>query len=150
MILVIGYGNPLRTDDAIGQRMAQMMAQRLDDEALRMITAYQLTPELMEPISQARLVIFIDARVGTMTGKVSWENVEPEIGAGAFTHHVSPATLLGASHDLYGGMPTGILISIIGSDFEYGSELSAELNDMLPDLAEQVENIIRTNIGVLN
>lgn len=149
MILVIGYGNPLRTDDAIGQCLAQMMVTRFDDESFRMITAYQLTPELMEPISQARLVIFIDARVGTVPGQVDWEDVEPELGAGAFTHHVSPATLLGASHDLYGSTPTGVLISIIGSSFEYGSELSPELNAMLPDLAKQVENIIKTNIGVL-
>ncbi len=148
MILVIGYGNPLRTDDAIGERLAQLMVARFDDESFRMITAYQLTPELMEPISQAQLVIFIDARVGTVPGQVDWEDVEPEAGAGAFTHQVSPATLLGAAHDLYGSTPIGVLISIIGSNFEYGSELSTELNTMLPDLAEQVESIIKTNIGV--
>jgi hydrogenase maturation protease len=149
-MLIIGYGNPLRTDDAIGQRMAQIMAQRIDDDRLRMITAYQLTPELMEPISQARFVVFIDARVGSIPGEVLWENVEPETGGGAFTHHVSPGTLLGAAQDLYGAAPTGILISIVGADFEYGSELSAAFNKMLPDLAERVESIIKTKISVLN
>ena len=149
-MLIIGYGNPLRTDDAIGQRMAQIMAQRLDDERLRMITAYQLTPELMEPISQARFVVFIDARVGSIPGEVLWEDVEPETGRPAFTHHVSPGTLLGAAQDLYGASPTGILISIVGADFEYGSDLSAAFNNMLPDLAARVESIIKTKISVLN
>ena len=149
-MLIIGYGNPLRTDDAIGQRMAQIMAQRFDDNHVRMITAYQLTPELMEPISQARFVVFMDARVGAIPGEVMWEDVEPETGGGAFTHHVSPGTLLGAAHDLYGAAPAGILISIVGADFEYGSELSAAFNKMLPDLAAQLESIIKTKLSVVN
>ncbi|MEP7293735.1 MAG: hydrogenase maturation protease, partial [Chloroflexota bacterium] len=64
MILIIGYGNPLRSDDAIGQRIAEMMEKRLKLEAVQVITAYQLTPELVEPIRDAQLVVFIDARVG--------------------------------------------------------------------------------------
>ncbi len=43
MMLIIGYGNPLRSDDAIGQRLAQMMEQRLKPEVVQVITAYQLT-----------------------------------------------------------------------------------------------------------
>ena len=49
MILVIGYGNPLRGDDAIGHRIAQMMEQRLPDDEVQIQTVYQLTPELVVP-----------------------------------------------------------------------------------------------------
>lgn len=148
MITIIGYGNPLRSDDAIGQRLAQIMEQRLKPEAIEVMTAYQLTPELVEPIRHAQLVIFIDARVGKTPGKIVWEDVEPEAGGGAFTHHVSPGTLLGAVDALYGAKPAGILISIVGADFDYGSDLSQQLNRMLPELAEQVEAIIQTNMRV--
>lgn len=148
MILMIGYGNPLRSDDAIGQHMAQMMEQCLKPETVQVITTYQLTPELVEPIQRAELVVFIDARVGQRPGKVVWENVKPEISTGAFTHHVTPGTLLGAADVLYAAKPEGILISIVGADFDYGSDLSDQLKRMLPEIAEQVEAIIKTNVKV--
>ena len=146
MILIIGYGNPLRSDDAIGQRIAQMMEERLKLEAVKVITAYQLTPELVEPIRDAQLAIFIDARVGSIPGKVIWESIEPQSNVGIFTHNVSPSTLLGAAYELYGVKPAAILISITGFDFEYGSNLSPELNRMLPGIADHIETIIQTNL----
>jgi hydrogenase maturation protease len=145
VILVIGYGNPLRSDDAIGQRIAQMIERRVIAEDVGVKTAYQLTPELVEPISRAQLVIFIDARVGEIAGSIVQENVEPEAGTGAFTHNLSPQTLLGAAQVLYGTGPVGILISIVGAAFGYGSDLSPHLNRMLPIFADQVEAIINTN-----
>jgi len=148
MILMIGYGNPLRSDDAIGPHIAQMMEQCLKPETVQVITTYQLTPELVEPIQHAKLVVFIDARVGQRPGKVVWENVNPEISTGAFTHHVTPGTLLGAADVLYAAKPEGILISIVGADFDYGSDLSDQLKRMLPEIAEQVEAIIKTNVKV--
>jgi hydrogenase maturation protease len=145
VILIIGYGNPLRSDDAIGQRIAQMMERRLKGETIEVITAYQLTPELVEPIRDAQRVIFVDARVGEKPGTVMQESVIPETGAGAFTHNVSPGTLLGAAGELYGMTPAGILISIVGVCFDYGSDLSPELNRVLPDIADRVEAMIKTN-----
>lgn len=148
MILIVGYGNPLRGDDAVGQQMALVMEQRLKGEEIQVMTAYQLTPELVEPVRHARLVIFIDARVGETPGMIIQETVEPETGAGAFTHNVSPVILLGAAHELYGATPVGILISIVGATFDYSSELSPQLNRMLPILTDQVEEIIKTYSGV--
>lgn len=146
MMLIIGYGNPLRTDDAIGQCIARLMEDRLKYETLHVITAYQLTPELVQPIRDAQLVIFIDARVGAVPGKIIWENVEPHFSASVFTHNVSPSTLLGAAQELYGVKPAAILISIIGANFEFGSDLSSDLNRMLPKIADQIEAIIQTNL----
>lgn len=148
MILVIGYGNPLRSDDTLGPRIAVLLKDRFRGEPLEVLTVYQLTPELVEPVQQARLVVFIDARVGSTPGTIIHEFVEPEAGAGAFTHHVTPASLLGAARTLYGTNPAGILISIVGACFDYGGELSPQLTRRLPGMANQVEAIIRMNIGV--
>ncbi len=144
MILIIGYGNPLRSDDAIGQHLVRLLERRLRG-SVEVFTAYQLTPELVEPVSHARLVIFIDARVGETPGTMIQEIVEPAADAGAFTHNVSPGTLLGAAKTLYGATPKGILISIAGAVFDYGSELSPELNRLLPALADQVEAVLKTS-----
>ncbi|MEO8391518.1 MAG: hydrogenase maturation protease [Chloroflexota bacterium] len=61
MILIIGYGNPLRSDDAIGQQIAQAMKDRLNRSDVEVLLTYQLTPELIYSISEAQLVVFIDA-----------------------------------------------------------------------------------------
>jgi hydrogenase maturation protease len=148
VIFIIGYGNPLRGDDVIGQRIAQLMKYRFAGKGVQVKTSYQLTPELVEPISHAQQVFFIDARLGETPGLVMQESVKPETDAGAFTHNVSPATLLDAASELYGATPLGILISIVGASFDYGSELSPQIEHMLPVLTDQVEEIIRTHSGI--
>jgi len=145
MILIIGYGNPLRGDDAIGQRIAERISRHSTRYEVRVLTAYQLTPELVEPISHAQLVVFIDARVDQVVGEILLETVEPLHGAGAFTHNVSPAALLGAARILYGVTPDGLLISIAGTSFDYSGELSPELSLMLPMMTKQVQDIIDTH-----
>jgi Ni,Fe-hydrogenase maturation factor len=59
-ILIIGYGNTLRGDDGAGQRVAEMVSEWGLDE-VRSLSVHQLTPELAEPISTAKLAIFVDA-----------------------------------------------------------------------------------------
>ena len=143
MILVIGYGNPLRTDDGLGPCIAEIMEDRLKHEDVQVATAHQLTPEWVDSVSHASLVVFIDARIGDMPGRVMYEPVAPEMGQ-AFTHNVRPGTLLGAAHELYRATPDGLLISIIGANFDYGSALSDVLQHKLAEIANQVEAIIRS------
>lgn len=147
MILIIGYGNPLRTDDAVGQTIASALEGWRED--LHILTVYQLTPELVDPISQSDFTVFIDARARETPGAVMVEPVEAQadadISVGAFTHHVSPPALLGAARTLYGNAPAGVLISIGAASFEYGSTLSPQLQAMLPAIMEQVRAIIETS-----
>src|SRR5580704_15594719 len=49
--LVIGYGNPLRSDDALGWHASRLLAQALAGQEVDVITCHQLTPELAEPLS---------------------------------------------------------------------------------------------------
>jgi hydrogenase maturation protease len=145
--LIIGYGNPLRTDDAIGQHVALALEQQVNSEKAQVLTAYQLTPELVEPICRAQRVFFIDACVGEIPGTVAHERVKPVTGVGSLTHHITPSTLLGAAHELYGVTPIGVLISIVGASFDYGSELSLQLSAALPMITNSVHEIIFANAG---
>jgi hydrogenase maturation protease len=145
MLLVIGYGNPLRADDGIGQVVANRLADRLRSPAVRIITAHQLTPELAEPISRASMAIFIDACEGERPGAVACKTVALEAIDGAFTHHSTPATLLTAARELYGNSPAGLLISIVGMSFDYGTELSPQMTNALPHLTEQLIGLIGKN-----
>lgn len=58
--LVIGYGNTLRSDDGVGYRIAETVAQ-WNLTSVRSLSVQQLTPELAETMSHAKTVIFVDA-----------------------------------------------------------------------------------------
>jgi hydrogenase maturation protease len=135
MALIIGYGSPLRSDDALGGLIA---------EALGGLSLLQLSPELAEPISRTDFVVFIDARYGLMAGCIYCETIEPESSI-SLSHHGSPAALLHVAKTLCGSVPPALLISITGASFDYGDSLSPPLQALLPTLIEQVRTIISAN-----
>lgn len=145
MLLIIGYGNPLRTDDGIGQIVVSRLAGRLRSSAVRVITSHQLMPELAEPISRASIAVFVDACEGECLGAVDCQAIAPETIDGAFTHHSTPASLLAAARELYGNAPEGLIISIAGRSFDYGTELSPQMTNALPHLTEQLIGLIGRN-----
>lgn len=124
-ILIIGYGSPLRGDDAVGFQAA---------ERLGGLAVQQLTPELMEPISRASRVIFIDAKAGGEPGAIEERTLEPCSTGAAFTHHATPEALLAGARALYGRCPPATLITIAGSEFEIGRPLSAPVREALETL----------------
>ena len=67
-VLVLGYGNILRTDDGIGWRVAECLADDPRLAGVSVIGCHQLTPELALDLSQASLAILVDAAVGPAAG----------------------------------------------------------------------------------
>src|SRR5947208_15429626 len=59
-ILVVGYGNELRGDDAAGPRIAREVA-AWGLPQVRTLAAHQLTPELAAELAHADAAIFVDA-----------------------------------------------------------------------------------------
>jgi hydrogenase maturation protease len=143
MALIIGYGSPLRMDDRLGQYLAHKTA-----HGWEAITCTQLVPELAEPISRAKRVIFIDAEIGKTPGKITCAAVEPQHTNGTFTHHVTPTSLLAAAQSLYGTAPEAIIISVAGASFEYGCTFSPQIRDQLPQVVRHVEAIVKEFFGV--
>ena len=91
--LVIGYGNTLRGDDGVGQRVAEEIV-LLELPAVQAIARHQLTPELAEPISKARAVIFVDAAVDVEGNAVRVTSVAPVAEQQVLAHTTSPGGLL--------------------------------------------------------
>ncbi len=142
MILVIGYGNPLRGDDAIGQVLAEQLASRFAPELLQTLPCFQLTPELAQPISAAAAVLFIDADIQLTPYTVLYQTVQPE-PSGALVHHVTPGSLLTLATQLYGRVPPARLIRIGVPYLEYSAELSPSLREYVPHFLDYAEAILR-------
>ena len=137
MILVIGYGNFLCGDDAIGPRVAELLADE-DIPGVQCVAAHQLTPELAAPVSEADVVLFVDAAVGAVPGQITCS--EPvEATSTSFTHHVDPVTLLESAAELYGRRPEAYLYKMTGKDFDLGVSFSPEVAAALPDLLRTIK-----------
>ena len=103
-ILMIGYGNELRGDDAAGPKVvAAVDAWNL--EQVQTLIRHQLTPELAEPIAQARAVIFVDASTEITGDTAQVRALEPAMSVHLMTHGGDPGVLLPIPSPAAGGIP---------------------------------------------
>jgi hydrogenase maturation protease len=127
--VVIGYGNPLRGDDGVGQWVAQAVAAwELSDVAV--YTVQQLTPELALPLATAQVAIFIDAhqeaagQAGLASETVAIRPVAPVGSATSLGHTSDPGTLLALVALVSGSYPRSWWITVPALSFAYGEVLS--------------------------
>jgi hydrogenase maturation protease len=145
--LVIGYGNPLRADDGFGWVVAQRLRERLNGDDpfgdVVVLAEHQLTPELAEPVSRTRLVIFVDAREGDQPGRVDCRGVASTgDGTLVFSHDVGPSSLVRMARLLYGACPTALVVSIVGADFGYGTALSPVAQAAIPGVIRRIRGLL--------
>jgi len=119
--LIIGYGSPLRGDDAVGLHAARILA-RHGYHALAM---HQLNPELAEAIARAPVVVFVDADATLAPGEVAVERIGTTSSRrGAMEHYSAPEALLALARDLYAATPESWRVGIGTADFSLGHPLS--------------------------
>ena len=137
--VVIGYGNPLRSDDGFGWHASRLLAQRLSGQDIEVITCHQLTPELAERLSHCTLAVFLDADCKGKPGEIHSRELLPEgLPPQAFTHTCTPAGLLASAEKLYGHRPRAFAITVTAQTFEFGESLSPVVAATLPNAVEQV------------
>ena len=70
-VLIVGYGNPLRSDDGIGWHAARLLATDPRLDGARVLARHQLAPELAADVSRASLVVLVDAAAKGDPGSVA-------------------------------------------------------------------------------
>jgi hydrogenase maturation protease len=131
--LLIGYGNELRGDDALGPRFTRTVAD-WQNPGLRCLVVPQLMPELAAEIAQANRVIFADASLDAAAEPVSLHPVEPSHTPTGIGHVGHPATLLALTQIVYGRVPPAWWLRIHAADLDFGRTLSTPAQNAL-DLA---------------
>jgi hydrogenase maturation protease len=121
-LLVIGYGNMLRQDDGVGPKVAEAV-EALSLPGVRTLVCPLLTPELAEPVSQARAVVFVDAAVDA-SPDVQGRRLAPAASSQVMAHAASPATLLALARDVFGHAPEAWLFTIPVTELGVGVGLS--------------------------
>ncbi|NEQ48081.1 MAG: hydrogenase maturation protease [Leptolyngbya sp. SIOISBB] len=128
-VVVIGYGNPQRGDDGIGQAVVSQV-QALNLPEIEACTVTQLTPELSSKLAAADCAIFVDAcklasadirvRPITACGSETSGSVVPASG-----HSCDPCSLLALASSAYGHCPQAWWVEVPATDFTVGNALSA-------------------------
>lgn len=133
-LLVIGYGNTLRSDDGAGFLLVQQL-QEEHHPGLHCITTHQLTPELSSIIAEAPDVIFVDTYPCPDAPEAA-ENIYREIPVHRHvrenrryidrrvSHGCSPESLLETTWTLYAARPPSFVVAIPGFNFTLGENLS--------------------------
>ena len=137
--LIIAYGNPLRGDDAFAWRVAERLMELPPDPSIEILCLHQLTPELMDPLSQADFAVFIDAAATGDPGALVERRIDPATAtSAAFTHHAVPEALLSGARALYGRAAEAVMVSVTGADFSLGAPLSPAVADRLDEAVAAV------------
>jgi len=140
-VLVIGFGNTLRGDDAVGIHAAELVATRHPE--IECVCVHQLVPELAEQVASCSLVFFIDAQQGCSRPEArlitpGTETDQPR------THFISPESLLALSRQLYQHTPAKTyVVGIPASEFEFSEKLSPGTEIALHACVDLVDRMIR-------
>jgi hydrogenase maturation protease len=122
-ILVIGYGNEQRGDDALGPLVARAVASWELPE-VQTIALHQLTPELAPILAGAKTVLFVDAERHDNGAECRLRDLDPRPTDGLAGHTADPQALLALADTLYGRRPRAWWLTLPAHSFTFGAVLS--------------------------
>ena len=141
-LLVIGYGNTLRSDDGVGPRVADSV-EALNLAGVCTLSCGLLTPELADPISRARRVIFVDASVD-VPAKIQLRPLSAGDSAQIMAHAADPRTLLALARDVFGRVPEAWWLTIPAENLGIGEELSPRAQHGFAKAIDEIRRIARS------
>lgn len=126
-VLVFGYGNPSRGDDALGPRLVEALQGGTfgaAHSAVEFLTDFQLQIEHALDLAGRRLVLFADAHV-TCDAPYLFQRLDEARDDSYTTHAMSPAAVLHVYRRVCRENPPAVfLLSLRGERFELGEALS--------------------------
>lgn len=139
-VLVVGYGNSLRGDDAAGHHVAAAVAAtELADVEVQLL--HQLAPELAVDLADRRLVVFVDA--ATDAERVTVDILHADGASAATTHHLDARGVLGLAAALGGAPTAAVTVAVPAVDLGIGKDLSPATSRAVEDAVTEVLGLCR-------
>ncbi|MGZ5007198.1 MAG: hydrogenase maturation protease [Methylobacter sp.] len=129
-VLLFGYGNLSRGDDALGPLLLEYAESHCNPDEVEILSDFQLQIEHALDLENRRLVLFVDASVACVNA-FDFSVLEPAKDKSYTTHAMSPAAVLDVYRSIkHQAPPPSFLLSIKAEQFELGEGLSqnAEAN----------------------
>lgn len=143
-LLVIGYGNTLRSDDGVGPRVAEAV-EALCLPGVCTLVCQQLSPEHADPISQADAVVFVDAAVDAPK-EVQLRPLEAGVTCQLMAHAADPRTMLALARDVFGHAPKAWWLTIPAMQMEFGEVLSPKTQRGMADAIERIRQLANAGL----
>lgn len=123
-VLLFGYGNISRGDDALGPLMLEFVESHVDLTDIDLLTDFQLQVEHALDLENRKLVLFIDASIACVNA-FDFSELKPAKDDSYTTHAMSPSAVLAVYQSIKKQLPPPcFLLGIKGERFELGEELS--------------------------
>ena len=130
-MLVIGFGNPRRRDEAIGYQAAEMLGG---------VACFHLTQDLARTVASTDRVVFLDAA----PGRLQVSDVTPEECHLEDSHlPITPSQLLGLAKRLYGATPRAWIVRGGASELGFGDALSKSGLQSLQNMMSECDRLSR-------
>ncbi|MFB6151163.1 MAG: hydrogenase maturation protease [Haloarculaceae archaeon] len=153
--LVLGIGNDIKRDDAVGLRLTEDLEARVDapDVDFRTMTSGRIM--LIDEMSGYDRVFIVDS-IKTEGGTPGdWyrfcpDEVEPgDESGGLATHNVGLGTLTTLGEAMGESMPEVTIFAVeVAEPFEYGEEMTDAVAEALPGLVEAIGAELADELGV--
>ena len=141
-ILVFGYGNLSRGDDALGVLMLEHIEARFDLTNIDLLTDFQLQIEHALDLENRELVVFVDASVKSET-VFEFTQLQPIRDLSHTTHAMSPAAILDTYQTIKKQMPPPCFLLAIGAEsFELGEDLGEKAKQNLAKASEFMDTLL--------
>jgi hydrogenase maturation protease len=127
-ILIYGYGNPGRQDDALGIHLVDFIEKWAKEKQFNFITTdqnYQLNIEDADLISHFHLVVFCDASMLDIADVVI-EEALPDLKTEFSMHSVTPSFIVGLCQEIFNQHPEAYTLHIKGYAWEFMQEMTSQ------------------------
>lgn len=121
-LLIIGVGNTLRGDDAVGGYVTAQLAAKIP-EGVYTLQVQQLTTDLLDEILKADTTVVVDASLNTESVELYQASAASPAGTG-HSHAASVPMLLQLAKQLQGIEPVIYICGIGIGSLEFGESLS--------------------------
>jgi hydrogenase maturation protease len=122
-LLVLAYGNDIMGDDASGPEVARLL-QRRPMAGVEVQIHHQLVPELADPVSCARHVVFVDARVPDGSPRIRLAPILPCAPTSSWGHASDPSAILHMAQALFGHAPPAWMLALPSVAMNLGEPIS--------------------------
>lgn len=146
--LIIGCGDKLRGDAAVGPRVADVVAD-WHLPSLKTISACQLRLEFVNDLALTEYAIFVNAckHPGhTQTAQLNplVAGSQPPQELPEYSHGCNPLSLLNLTQQLYGRMPLAWLLNVPVENFDFSNGLSSTTQKGCDHAVRIIEQFLRT------
>ena len=116
MRVIVGFGNDLRGEDGFGVDVVKEL-QKYPIQNTKLISTFQLTPELALELKEYDEIIFVDAAHSESNNYALACNIENKTN-NTLSHHISIQMILSILNTLYKSFPQHQVFSMLTNSYD--------------------------------